>query len=157
MCGGVAPLAVEGKALGSPRGYLGSRCLASHRVQHSVMCRVRALRVTEPSRTGGSLSAESTVLSATPWNPLSQALIYSLTVYPPSTSPIILRPLPLPLSSLPLRPSSPAHVILLASHPSGFIPTSLALWPQKHTSTHMPSFLSSSVVAYFAHFLCSLC
>ena len=89
---------------------------------------------------------------------LSQALIYSLTVYPSSASPASAPPpLLLPLSSLPLRPSSPAHVILLASHPSGFIPTSLALWPQKHTSTHMPSFLSSSVVAYFAHFLCSLC
>ena len=131
-CGGIAPLAVEGKALGSPRGDW----------------EARAQRVTEYSRTGGSLSAESTVLSYTPWNALSQALICCLTVYPPSTA---------PAPPLPLRPSSPAHAILLASPPSAFIPTSLALWPQKHTSTHMPSFLSSSVIAYFAYFLYSLC
>ena len=62
MCGGVAPLAVEGKVLGSPRGYWGAGALrvtehgalrgaspypASHRAQHSVMCRASALRVTE--------------------------------------------------------------------------------------------------------------
>ena len=100
-------------------GVLGSRCLASHRVQHSVMCRVRALRVTEPSRTGGSLSAESTVLSATPWNPLSQALIYSLTVYPPSTAPAAPLPLllllPLYLSHCPLYLSDHPHPRTLSS------------------------------------------
>ena len=89
MCGGAAPLAVEGKALGSPRGDW----------------EAGAQRVSEFSRTSNptifhfiyptetSLPAESTVLSDTPWNALSQALIYSLTVYPPSTSPIILLPL----------------------------------------------------------------
>ena len=91
-------------------------CPASHRARSPAMCRARALRVTEHSRTEGSLSAESTVLSYTPWNAPSQALIYSLTVYPPSASPA--PPLPHPLSSRPLRPSSPAHTILLSTSPT---------------------------------------
>ena len=78
------------------------------------MCRVRALRVTEPSRTGGSLSAESTVLSATPWNPLSQALIYSLTVYPPS-------PASAPPSTSPTVLSTSPTVLTLARYPSFYI------------------------------------
>ena len=93
-----------------PGGIGEAWCPASHRArspamcraQHSAMYRARALRATEPSRTEGSLSAESTVLSYTPWNGLSQALIYSLTVYPPSTAPAALYhshcPLPCSLS-----------------------------------------------------------
>ena len=80
--GGAAPLAVEGKALGSPRGIwkpepcespirvpsespspvlcdVSSQCPTSHRAQHSAMYRARALRVTEPStlRCAGSNQA----------------------------------------------------------------------------------------------------
>ena len=151
---GRCPLGCGGKGARVASGGIGKPEPSEGRAQlNRQSCTFLSLYSTETS-----LSAESTVLSYTLWNALSQALIYSLTVYPSSASPASAPPpLLLPLSSLPLRPSSPAHVILLASHPSGFIPTSLALWPQKHTSTHMPSFLSSSVVAYFAHFLCSLC
>ena len=77
---------MEGKALSSPRGDLEA---GAQRVSEFGAQRVSdpgALRAAEHSRTEGSLSAES-VLSATPWNALSQALIYSLTVYPPSTAP----------------------------------------------------------------------
>ena len=105
---GRCPLAVEGKALGSPRGYWGagaqrvSEFGALRCVEPSTL-RVTdpgAQRVTEHSRTGGSLSAESTIHSCTLQNALSQALIYSLTVYPPSTAPAALylsstSPLPL--------------------------------------------------------------
>ena len=74
------------------------------------MYRASALRATEPSRTEGSLSAEPTVLSYTPWNGLSQALIYSLTVYPPSPAPA-----PPHLSDRPLYLSDRPHPRTLSS------------------------------------------
>ena len=128
--GGAAPLAVEGKALGSPRGDLEAGALrvtdpGAQRVTEPSTLRCiepstlrvtdpGAQRVTEHSRTGGSLSAESTIHSCTLQNALSQALIYSLTVYPPSTAPA--PPLPHPLFSLSLRPSSPSHMLSFSLH-----------------------------------------
>ena len=146
---GRCPVAVEGKALSLPRGYWEAQSPAVCQAQLSQQSYDLPLHL---SYRGLSIRrVRCTQLHSLEWPP--QALICCLTVYPPSTAPAALY-----LSSTsPLRPSSPSHAILLASHPSGFIPTSLALWPQKHTSTHMPSFLSSSVVAYFAYFLCSLC
>ena len=157
MCGGAAPLAVEGKALGSPRGALGST--APSGVPSPAEPAI--LRSSTSSILSGSLYPPSLLYSATLLGmPPPQALIYSLTASPPSGSSIIL--LPFYLTS-PTVPSTSPTVLTPTRYPSRFTslrlypPTSLALWPQKHTSTHTPSFLSSSVVAYFAYFLCSLC
>ena len=66
MCGGAAPLAVEGKALSSPRGYWeagAQRC-----VEHSRAGNPTIFHSIYP--TGVSLFAEFAVLSYTPWNGL---------------------------------------------------------------------------------------
>ena len=121
--GGVVPLAMEGKALASPRGGLGS--LVPNESQSTAEPTI--LRSSTPFILPRPLYPPSLLYLATLFRmPAPQALIYSLTVYPPSTAPAPPSTAPAhPLSSLPLRTSSPAHVILLASHPSGFIPPSL--------------------------------
>ena len=86
-------MAVEGKALSSPRGIgkpVPSESLSSEpcNVSSRVLCDVPS--TAEP----GAPYPPSLLYSATLLGmPPPQALIYSLTVYLPSTSPIILLPL----------------------------------------------------------------
>lgn len=152
---GRCPLGCGGKGAQLASGGIGKPEPSEGRAQlNQQSCTFLSLYSTETS-----LSAESTVLSYTLWNALSQALIYSLTVYPSSASPASAPPLY--FSHCPLYLSDRPHPRMLSSSlhtpPALSLPLSLAQWPQKHTSTHTPSFLSFSVVACFAYFLCSLC
>lgn len=152
---GRCPLGCGGKGAQLASGGIGKPEPSEGRAQlNRQSCTFLSLYSTETS-----LSAESTVLSYTLWNALSQALIYSLTVYPSSASPASAPP----PSTSPIVLSTSPTVLTRACYPPRFTPLrlypslSLAQWPQKHTSTHTPSFLSFSVVACFAYFLCSLC
>ena len=115
--------AVAGKAPESLRGGIGKPEPSEGRAQlNRQSCTFLSLYSTETS-----LSAESTVLSYTLWNALSQALICCLTVYPPSTA---------PAPPLPLRPSSPAHAILLSTSPT------ILWWRTSLSLLGMPSIFS---------------